>query len=149
MDLRGGYQHLPEALKLGLITPADVDRALMARPDGLFAQAMALFARQLAEVHAEYRDTVARLRMQLIELKGRFDALEFAGLGVHKAQVPRVAAKAPTAAAAAELDAPLRRGAHGPRLRPQEKPATPSLAYEATARTTIGLSAPPKRRYGA
>ncbi len=33
---------------------ADVDRALMARPDGLFAQAMALFARQLAEVHAEY-----------------------------------------------------------------------------------------------
>ena len=28
MDLRGGYQHLPEALKLGLITPADVDRAL-------------------------------------------------------------------------------------------------------------------------
>ena len=55
---------------------------------------------------------------------------------------------APTAAAAAELDAPLRRGAHGPRL-PRKEPATPSLAYEATARTTIGLSAPPKRRYGA
>ena len=58
------------------------------------------------------------------------------------------ARSAPAAAAAAELHAPLRRGAHGPRLRPQEKPATPSLAYEATARAAICPSAPPKRRYG-
>ena len=54
------------------------------------------------------------------------------------------ARSAPAAAAAAELHAPLRRGAHGPRLRPQEKPATPSLAYEATARAAIGPSAPPE-----
>ena len=51
---------------------------------------------------------------------------------------------APAAAAAAELHAPLRRGAHGPRLRPQEKPVTPSLAYEATARAPIGPSAHPE-----